>query len=329
MRELVITEKTAGGRLDKAVFRYLDKASSGFVYKMLRKKNIVLNDKKASGNEILKAGDSVKLYLAEETIGRFRSSTPERKEQKDARPEQKIASLIVYEDEHLIAFNKPEGMLSQRSSKADLSLNDLLVSYLGSSDLFTPGISNRLDRNTTGLVLAGKDPAAVRELNRAIRERDLTKLYLCMVKGRIGDDRSVEGYLVKDKDSNTAKISKEQIPGSSYIRTEYHVLSQQTEASLLMVDLITGKSHQIRAHLAGEGHPVIGDPKYGDDPVNEIYRRKYHLRSQLLHAWKVRFGSMQGILSYLNGTEITALLPDAFRTIMKGERLCPLGDQEV
>ncbi|MBQ9030359.1 MAG: RluA family pseudouridine synthase [Parasporobacterium sp.] len=336
MREIRITEQTAGGRLDKLIFRYLDQSSAGFVYKMLRKKNIVLNDKKAAGSEILSEGDVVKLYLSEETIQTFRSGKhpdPARQKDPDGSPSATedlswFTSLILYEDENLILLNKPAGLLSQKSSPKDRCVNDGLISYLGITDLFTPGISNRLDRNTSGLMAAGKNPAAVRELNRAIRERDLSKYYLCVVDGSLMTDRSEEAYICKDSSGNQSRVFRTKQPGAAYIRTDYQVLDQSGSLTCLKVDLITGKSHQIRAHLAFLGHPVIGDPKYQDPSGNQAYWRKYRIRRQLLHAYQLRFEKMQGVLAYLNGRIFTAPLPEDFRVIMKGEGLCLPGDPE-
>ena len=329
MQEIKIHEQTAGGRLDKAILKYLDKAPSSFVYKMLRKKNIVLNDKKASGNEILKEGDRICLYLADETIAKFRQE-----QKKGALPDghdhpaYDIRSMILFEDEQVIALNKPAGMLSQRTGSKDLSLNDLLTRYLERTDLFTPGISNRLDRNTSGIILAGKNPAAVRELNRAILSRDVKKLYDCITAGNMPEDSSVEGFLIKDHDHNKVRILPSQTEGAFYIRTDYHVVSRSGHCSLLKVDLITGRSHQIRAHLASEGYPIIGDRKYGDSYINRYYEKTYGLRDQLLHAGTVTFHGMGQILSYLNGVTIKAPLPGVFKKIMKGEQLCLPGDPE-
>ena len=329
MQEIRISEQTAGGRLDKTVLKYLDQAPSSFVYKMLRKKNIVLNDKKAAGSEILKNGDRICLYLSDETIAKFRRTGTERASSAgSSKKAPDIRSLILYEDEQIIVLNKPAGMLSQRSEPKDLSLNDLLLGYLDRTELFTPGISNRLDRNTSGIILAGKNPAAVRELNRAILSRDVKKLYYCITAGKMTQDRSVEGYLVKDHVNNKVRILRSPTEDASYIRTDYHVISVSERSSLLEVDLITGRSHQIRAHLASEGFPIAGDRKYADAHINRYYEKTYALSGQLLHARTVSFHGMKEILSYLNGTVVTAPLPEVFKKVMKGEHLCLPGDPE-
>lgn len=321
MQELIISKDNAGGRLDKTIAKFLDRAPKGFVYKMLRKKNIELNGKKAKGNELLKEGDSIRFFLAEETIRNFQSSA-------SAVPASEkvgaLSPLIVYEDANLIAINKPTGLLSQKAKPGDVSLNELLVAYLkqeqeGSAEerLFTPGIANRLDRNTSGIVLAGKTPAASRELNAAIRERRLQKKYLCLVKGSVTEPQTIDGYLCKDEAKNEVKIlplAKEE--SSSRIVTAYAPLASGDSFTLLEVDLITGKSHQIRAHLASIGHPIAGDPKYGDRKVNAGLKEKYGLSAQLLHAARICFQKMEEPLAYLNGREIEAPLPEIFEKII-------------
>ncbi len=331
MRELVITEKFAGGRLDKTVFKYLDKASQGFVFKMLRKKNITLNDKKATGSEILNAGDSVKLYLSEETIAKFKSglSVKDAKEKtkKSIRSDIPKAKLdvfcrtFVFDDDNLLAVNKPAGLLSQKAEDTDISANEYFQAVIPGNELFTPGVSNRLDRNTTGILIAGKNPAATRELNRAIAGRDVAKKYLCLVSGEVAGEKTIDGWLIKDEKHNKVAVIGKALTGASRIITSYRPLIVKAGLSLLEVDLVTGKSHQIRAHLASEGYPVIGDEKYGKPAVNEKFKEKYGLSFQLLHAYKLRFESMEGILEYMNGREIIAPVPQNFERILKEEGL--------
>lgn len=315
MKEIHIEPGNEGTRLDKILLRYLDQAPKSFVYKMLRKKNIVLNDKKASGSELLASGDVIKLYLADETILKFRSHPSTHKECFSI---DEIRTLICFEDDNLIAFQKPEGMLSQRSVSTDISLNDLLLAYLQEevNELFTPGISNRLDRNTSGIVLAGKNRKASRCLNEILKERWVSKHYLCPVKGILEETQESDAFLWKDEKKNQVLVTDEEIPGAKKIITRYEPLSHNDRITLLDVDLLTGKSHQIRAHLASIGHPIIGDPKYGDAEVNAVYKQKYHVNRQLLHAYKIIFRTMEGDLSYLNGSSVTGMLPDDFQNVV-------------
>ncbi|MBR5931473.1 MAG: RluA family pseudouridine synthase [Lachnospiraceae bacterium] len=327
MKEIIIDHTNAGSRLDKIVSKYLDKAPKSFVYKMLRKKNIILNDKKASGNELLTAGDVIKIYLADATVAKFKG---EKKERKSSFSQEDIKSLICYEDENIIAFNKPQGMLSQRANAGDISLNDLLLAYLDEeeTELFTPGIANRLDRNTSGIVLAGKTLAASRCLNEIIRRRLLSKHYVCLVKGVMKDAETIDGYLIKDEDTNCVQILQDASLNAKRIVTAYEPLCHNDHVTLLDVDLITGKSHQIRSHLAYISHPIIGDVKYGDRSINSRYLAEYGLKWQLLHAYKVTFDHADGELSYLNGKTIYAEYPDEFREIIEGENLWLPGTAE-
>lgn len=345
MKEIIVTEKNAGGRLDKLIFRYLDKASQGFVYKMLRKKNITLNDHKASGSEILNAGDSVKLYLSDETVAKFKSGLSVREAANRAESGKKAVSvtkgpvkntgvrislsgMIVFEDDNILAVNKTAGLLSQKARPEDMSVNDFILEHVPQDEYFTPGIANRLDRNTSGIILAGRNLNAQRELSRAVAERSISKIYLTVVKGKIEQGGTREAWLVKENDSNTVTIFGEEKSGADRIVTAFEPLCSTGDETFLKVDLITGKPHQIRAHMAFLGHPVAGDAKYGDPEFNKYFKDRYGLKFQLLHAAEIGFISMQGILEYLNGKVITAPQPAHFRKILEGEGLWQPGAQE-
>lgn len=329
--------------------RYLDKASSGFVYKMLRKKNITLNDRKAAGSEILQPGDSVKIFLADEILSKFKNNirtktkmqtgiraaarisprsrnvggqirrTPDSRETVERRKMISLKSMIVFEDENIIAINKPAGLLSQKARKEDYSVNDFLLEYILSDEFFTPGIANRLDRNTSGIILAGKNLRASRDLALAISEKSITKKYICIVNGLIKEENIIDGYLLKDEQANTVSISNDSLLGGDRIITGYEPVCTGSGLTLLLVDLITGRPHQIRAHLASIGHPVIGDSKYGDAKINKAFRSEFDLKHQLLHAALVEFTHVDGILKYLNKTVITAPMPSYFTEIIKNK----------
>ncbi len=293
MQEFTIGKNEAGQRLDKYLGRILKEAPVSFFYKMMRKKNIVLNGAKCTGKEQLAVGDSVKLFLSDETIEKFGGSknVPDVSR---AYPYKKLD--IVYEDDDVIFVNKPSGMLTQKAAPTDVSLNEYIIGYLlrekkideAQLRTFKPSVCNRLDRNTSGLVLAGKSMKGSRELSLMIKERTLEKYYLTVVKGKVARDSSVCGLLIKDEASNKVSIrplEADTVAESDerYIRTDYHVLGYGEDYTVLEVHLITGRPHQIRAHLAMLGHPVLGDFKYGDRKINE----KYKLKDQLLHAYRV------------------------------------------
>lgn len=324
MKELCIGSNEAGQRLDKFLVKYMDLAPKSFLYKMLRKKNITLNGKKASGNEMLSTGDTVKLFLSDDTISKFsRARTAD--SYLPGEQGQRTKLDILYEDRHTIFINKPAGMLSQKAAPGDVSLVEYLIAYLLESGQITeaelrtfhPSVCNRLDRNTSGIVAAGKTLAALRELSAMFRERSLKKYYLCMVKGEVKEGCRIKGYLTKDHKKNTVSVQAERTKDASLIETEYRPVSFGEGVTLLEVHLITGKPHQIRAHLASEGHPIAGDYKYGDKPFNERLKKEYGLSGQLLHSARLCLPQCSGELSDISEKEITAPLPPIFQRICR------------
>ncbi len=322
MKEIRIGENESGQRLDKFLMKYMSRAPKSFIYKMLRKKNITLNGKKAQGNEQLRQGDAVKLFLSDDTIGKFSETRTAGYAETELD--------ILYEDKHTIFINKPAGMLSQKAAAEDVSLVEHLIAYLLKTGqiseealaTFRPSVCNRLDRNTSGIVAAGKSLAALQQLSAMFRERSLKKYYLCLVHGRVTEARRISGFLSKDERTNRVRVQRAGERRSpqkeeARIETEYRPLRSGDGVTLLEVHLITGKTHQIRAHLAAEGHPIIGDYKYGMRSVNDSFKREYGLSTQLLHSCRLCFPECTGALSELSGREITAPVPDLFRRICR------------
>lgn len=312
MQEIIVSANEAGQRFDKLLAKYLNEAPKSFLYKMLRKKNIVLNGKKATGNEKLAVGDSVKLFLADETIAKFSKTEVVRTQ----------TSLdIIYEDEDILLINKPVGMLSQKAEAKDVSLVEHLISYLIDSGQITkeqlrsfkPSICNRLDRNTSGLVVAGKSLHGLQTMGELFKERTLKKYYRCLVAGKVSKKEYIKGYLTKDENTNKVRISQTKEDDSLPIETEYAPLWSNGEVTLLEVHLITGRTHQIRAHLSSVGHPIIGDYKYGNRKINDRYKEKYQLESQLLHAYRLE---MPGE----DGKQFIAPLPALFQRILDDQK---------
>ena len=322
MRELIFQED-AGQRLDKYLQKYLNLAPKSFLYKMLRKKNIVLNGKKAEGSEKLKNGDVIRLYLSEETLEKFHESR--KADQYPRWP----GLEIVYEDRQLLLVNKPAGMLSQKADPKDVSLNEYLVGYLLESGQvtpeslagFTPGVCNRLDRNTSGLVIGAKTLVAAQEMGRLLKERRAGKYYLALVKGQVTRKERIRGWLAKDEAKNQARISREPLENGTPIETAYEPLAANKEMTLLKVELVTGKTHQIRSHLAGIGHPLAGDRKYGDAAFNRYFRETYGLNSQFLHSWQIEFPVMEPPLEGVSQKTVTAKPPKLFQKILQAEKL--------
>ncbi len=323
MREITVSAREAGQRLDKYLAKYLSEAPRSFFYKMLRKKNITLNGKKAAGMEKLEEGDCIKFFLSEETIAKFRGRAGH---PFAADMAQKSSLDIVYEDEELLVVNKPAGMLSQRAGREDVSLVEHIGKHLSEEDGialsggFRPGICNRLDRNTTGLVVAGKTVGSLQYMNRLFQERLLEKYYLCLVQGRVDRQMHGKGYLVKDGDSNRAEIVQDRIEGAVEIETAYepleHALWRGSWHTLLRVHLITGKSHQIRAHLQSLGYPVAGDGKYGGREMCRDFGKAFGVRHQLLHAWQLHLGNAPYLPEKYRGMGLEAPLPEQFRRVL-------------
>ena len=286
----------------KLLGAYLKEAPNSFFYKMLRKKNITLNGKKADGTEKLKCGDEIRLFLSDETYEKFAGKV----QPKEKFPMAKLN--IVYEDSNVIFINKPAGMLSQKSVPSDVSLNEYLLGYLEKSGqwkqeeskAFRPSVCNRLDRNTSGMVICGKSMAGLQQMAALLKDRSLHKYYLCLVKGVMTEGQHLEGYLLKDENSNQVKIFQKETEGAAHIITEYEPLYTEGETTLLKVTLVTGKSHQIRAHLSSIGHPIIGDPKYGERKVNAFFRETHGIKNQMLHAWKLTFPELAEPLDNLS-----------------------------
>lgn len=321
MKEITVSSNEAGQRFDKLLGKYLREAPKSFIYKMLRKKNITLNGKKAQGNEILREGDLVKLFLAEETIAKFQGQGVQLPAPGSLKTVPGASFSVVYEDDNILLVNKPAGMLTQKAKAEDVSLNEYILQYLldeGSltkEELasFRPSICNRLDRNTSGLVVVGKSLVGLQTMSRLLRDRSMRKYYRCIVKGSMTGSAHLRGYLVKDERTN--KVSVSEYPGTKEdkpIETEYTALASGNGLTMLEVHLITGRSHQIRAHLASIGHPILGDGKYGEAGLNQQYRSTHGVKAQLLHAYRLEFPAHMEPLEYLSGRSFCAKLPPVY-----------------
>ena len=341
MQEYQITGLEQNQRLDKYLKRLLPMAPSSFLYKMLRKKNITLNGHKAEGSEIIAEGDRIKVFLAEETLrkmmgtgkppaggtsGQSRSGRAEEGRAAFRRLQgSSEAPHILYEDRHIAAVYKPAGLLSQKSRPADVSLNEWFLGYLLNRKevsettfrSYVPSIQNRLDRNTEGVVLLAKTLPGSQLLTGLLRERSIHKYYRMLVAGEVKTSGIVEGYLKKDEENNTVQLYAKPEPGTAYSRTEYRPLAFSVHGGCTLVEaqLITGRTHQLRAHFAYLGHPIVGDPKYGDPGMNRrIYR--YGVRRQLLLCQRVEFPELSGEFESLSHRIAACEEPAVYRRLL-------------
>ena len=301
MKTVTITENDAGQRLDRFLQKAFRNLPVSMMYKYIRQKDIKLNGKRCAIHTRLAAGDLLVLYVKDE----FLTDTPWQLDFLYAG----TALDIVYEDRHIMILNKPAGLLVHPD---DQEFRDTLITRIhrrlyerGDYDPhadtgFVPSLVNRLDRNTAGLVMAAKTAAALRILNEKLRRREIEKYYLCAVDGVPAvKEATLEGYLDKNERQNRVYVTAGQQPNARKIVTRYRVLEESAGRSLLEIQLITGRTHQIRAHMAAVGHPLLGDGKYGSNARN----REAGLRRQALCSYKLRFAFTAPAeeLEYLNG----------------------------
>jgi len=298
MKEFIIQKNEENQRFDKYLKKLLPNATTSFLYKMMRKKNIVINKKKAEGNEKLVAGDVVSIFLSDETFDKFHVNLEELKKEYDSLKSLNLKRLkVVYEDDEMIVADKPYNMLSQKASDKDLSANEYLLGYMINKgelsfeefQTFRPSVVNRLDRNTTGLLLFGKTLNALQQLGEGVRERSIEKYYRAVVAGELKEELELKGYLLKDEKNNKVSYHNEQVEDSDYIETGIKPILCKNGLTLVEIHLVTGKTHQIRLHLSTIGHPILGDMKYGDEKINKKYYDSHKVNHQLLHAYRLEF----------------------------------------
>lgn len=330
MKQIVVDRQFAGSRVDRLVMKILVNCSKSFIYKMFRKKNITLNQKKIKGSELVALGDVICFYFAEDSYRKFtQQSVAVGGEPLDEK-------RIIYQDANVLIYNKPKAILSQPGQDKP-NLVDQYQRYRQSAESDSMlaknhhstglpgrfGLCNRLDYNTTGVSIFGNNPLALRIINQAIRQKQVDKCYHALVKGKISAPIQVKGTITKQADINKSRVSLNQptdLANGHFIQMAIQPLTSGRiggyDLSLVEVRIQTGKSHQIRAGMAQLKHPIIGDVKYGDAAANEFFRTQYSISSQLLHSYEYSFRELDAPLDYLVGKTFRAEYEPAFEQLI-------------
>lgn len=301
----------AGQRCDKFLRKLLKDVPLSAIYKAFRKGDIRVNGKKIKEQYVLEEGDEI--------VIKYLKTSGEKKE--FVRIDNNFK--VTYEDENILMVEKWPNLLVHSDTKGGApTLTDYVLSYLYDKGdyepekeiTFTPAPCNRLDRNTSGVVIFGKNFKYLKALNEAIRERDIEKYYMALVQGRIKDG-IYTGYILKNEDANISKVYKNEVPNSKEIAMEVKNIQSCGTFSLIEINLLTGRSHQLRAHLASLGNPIVGDSKYGDKKLNSFFVNRYGLDFQFLYAYKVIFKSDSDELNYMKNKTIAESLPPILKKI--------------
>ncbi len=296
MKEIVIDHNNSGQKAEKFVKNYLKEAPLGFIYKAFRKKDIKRNGHWINKDEILHEGDILRIYVTDQQLADFLLPVKANKKP--------LSYPIVYEDRNVLIVNKPSGLLVVGEGKDNRkTLANEVVDYLyykGEYDpnagSFRPSPAHRLDRNTSGLVVFGKTDAALKGLTEIFKNREnICKSYLALVVGELAYPGRIALPLRKDPHRGFVSVCPLERGGKEAI-TEYRPLHRYDGYTLLEVSLLTGRTHQIRVHMASVKHPLVGDAKYGDFATNRLFKSLYHFDHQFLHAYKISFGKTTGVL---------------------------------
>lgn len=310
MIKVIVSSKEANQRIDKFVKKYLNEAPLSFVYKLFRKKDVKVNGHWVKQDYFINEGEEITLYVGEDQLKEF--SKPKETIKKDFPHE------IIYEDENIILINKPRGLLVHGDiNEKRVTLTNDVLNYLyfkGEYDPnndkgFTPAPAHRLDRNTSGIIAYAKTLNALNCLEKLFKDKtELTKTYLALVVGNFPNYMEIDLPLLKDPNSGLVKVTKEKDGGQRAL-SKVSINKHFKGYSLVNVELVTGRTHQIRVHLASKNYPVVGDAKYGNFKINKDFKSLYGFENQFLHAYSLEFKDIPEPLNYLKNKKFTANLP--------------------
>ena len=304
---LKVKKEESGQSLEKYVKKVLNSAPMSFIYKLFRKKDVKVNGHWQDMKYVISEGEEIKIFVTDLQLEEF-------KYHKEIKASSDISSWIIYEDDNVLLINKPRGILVQKDSSNDEALDEMVLLYLSNKGEYDPqGVSaykpapaHRLDRNTAGIVVFGKNITALRELADIINDKSkASKRYLALVKGEINQDGEINVPLEKNAKNGRVYVNEN---GKSSL-TKYKVVKKLNGYTLLEVELLTGRTHQIRAHMAYIDHPVVGDSKYGDFSFNKEIENKYGFKNQFLVAYQLCFHSLDNNLKYLSKKKFEIPLP--------------------
>lgn len=320
MISFIIKKEEEGQTLEKFVKKVLSEAPLSFIYKLFRKKDVKVNGHWQDKKYLISSGEEVSIYITDSQLEEF-------KRQVESKQVEDISSWIIYEDENILLINKPRGVLVQKNSEDSNALDEMVISYLINKGEYDPNKNlgykpapvHRLDRNTAGIVVFGKNIATLRYLADALNDKSvISKRYLALVKGEIDKDGEINAPLLKNSKSQRVSVSNEGKPSI----TRYKVVETFKGYTLLEVELLTGRTHQIRVHMAYINHPVVGDSKYGDYELNKLLESKYGFKNQFLEAYQLDFHKLNNPLKYLSGRSFKISLNYEFLNLInsiKGE----------
>ena len=318
MKEIKISNSQAEQTVFKFVKKYLNEAPLSFIEKLFRIKDVKINGKRVSKSEIIHEGDVVQIYVSDKQLQEFNKPT-------DITLIKNMPQ-IIYEDENILVCSKPKGLLVHGDEhEKRMTLSNMVLSYLYQkgeynprvSNGFTPGPAHRIDRNTSGIVIFGKNIKSLQALEDMFKERDnIHKFYLALVCGTLTKGGKIDLPLLKDEEKGVVVV-KPVSQGGKEALTEFKIVENFKYYTLVEASLITGRTHQIRVHFQGIKHPLVGDGKYGNIQINRIFEKKYKYNGQFLHAYKMRFDKIEGVLSYLSNKEFICPLNEKEENIIK------------